>query len=213
MKMSPIFVEIQGFHGIIRLGFEILGGVDMKKSGYIIVIILIIITFCSCAETQKPPKIESGEFPFHFIYELNGETHDIEDTVVCEFRGYDGSAWFTKSRSWNEYLKSGVGRISIIVDENINSVLNPQRVNSEIEVFLDYGSGDYYMGDPNARSLIHGKPHVCYRERYNESEKVTVSEATILSEKQLEELFGIKIIEFSFSTPIKNTFETIPPFV
>lgn len=181
----------------------------MRKPRYIATIavaILIIIALSSCNETQKPPTIEEGEFPFRFIYELDGETYDIEDTVVCRFDGYDSSAPFTKPRSWDIYLKSGTRRISILSDKNVYSILSPQQMNSEIEIFLDYGMGEYYMGDPNAHSLIHASPHVCYRERYNESEKVTVNKATALSEKQLEEYFGIKIIEYTFSDPIINTF-------
>ena len=182
----------------------------MRKSRCIIIVAIaasLTLALCGCDETQKPPATEEGEFPFRFVYELNGETYDIEDAVVCKFRGYDYSAWFTKPRRWDAYLKSGTGRISILSEENVYSVLNPRRLNIEIEVFLDYGRAEYYMEDPNARSFVHCKPQISYRETYRESERATISDITALSNKQLEKYFGIKVIEFTFSKPINNTFK------
>lgn len=63
------------------------------------------------------------------------------------------------------------------------------------------------MGDPNVKHLIHVKPHICYNEKYKESPKIIHHESTELNEKDLEKCFGIKIIEFEFSKPIKNTFK------
>jgi hypothetical protein len=168
--------------------------------------LLAAIMLCGCDETQKPPTIEEGEFPFHFIYELNGETYDIEDVVVCRWSGFDHSAWFTKPRTWDECLKSGTKRISILNDENVPSVIKPERINSRIEVYLDYGTGDYYMGE-NMSGRTRNKPKISYIEEYSESSNVTHIESTPLTDKQYEEYFGIKVVEFTFSKPIKNTFK------
>ena len=35
---------------------------------------------------QSPPLIQSGVFPFHFIYELDGIRYDIKDTVRYALR-------------------------------------------------------------------------------------------------------------------------------
>lgn len=188
----------------------IIGGTIMRKIRYkviyaVIAIVSIAVILSSC--DQLPPKIEQGEFPFSLKYKLNGEIHEVKDTVICEFAGFDVSGGFGKYRSWNEYLKSGTDRISILHNENVHSVLNPQRVDAEIEVYFDYGEGMYYMGDPNAKSAIHAKPHICYVETYNESPNVTRTDATPLTEKQLKEYFDIEIIELSFSKPINNTFK------
>jgi len=164
------------------------------------------MTNCGYEETQPAPIIEDGEFPFHFIYEINGETFNIEDTVVCKFSGFDQSAWFTKPRTWDEHLKSGTKRISIISFENVPSVLNPARVNNRSEVWLDYGTGDYYMGE-DMSGRTRDKPRIAYLEEYSESPNVTRIEDTPLTEKQLKDYFGIKIIEFTFSKPIKDTYK------
>ncbi|HCL01412.1 MAG TPA: hypothetical protein DHW61_03200 [Lachnoclostridium phytofermentans] len=181
----------------------------MRKSTHkvalISIISLIIIVLCGC--DQSSPTIVNGEFPIHFTYELNGNIYDIEDTVICEFSGFDVSGGFGKMRTWDEYLKSGTNRISILTAKNVHSVLDSARVDTEIEIFLDYGQGDYYMDDPNASSLTHGKPHVCYVETYDASPKERHHYATALTDKQLQEYFGIKIINFTFSPPIDNTFK------
>ncbi len=156
---------------------------------------------------QLPPTIKYGEFPFHLIYEFNGEIYDIEDVVVCEFDGFDISGGFGERRTWDEYLKSGKDRISIFVDKNVPSVLNPERINTRAEVYIDFGTGEYYMGDPNGKSGTHGKPNIFYVERYDISDKITMNDATNLTEKQVEEFFGIKIIKWDFSEPMKNEFK------
>ena len=165
-----------------------------------------ILLLCGCGQlNQTPPIIKQGEFPFRFIYELDGKRYDIEDTIICEYKGMDA---FLHVRTWNAYLKSGADRISMIYDRNVNSVLKKTRINNSIEVYLDYGAGAYYMGDTQqATGLIHGKPHICYIEDYETSSRESHNTATPLTEEQAENLFGIKIIEFTFSTPIENTFE------
>jgi len=51
------------------------------------------------------------------------------------------------------------------------------------------------------------KPRIAYLEEYSESPNVTRIEDTPLTEKQLKDYFGIKIIEFTFSKPIKDTYK------
>lgn len=182
----------------------------MRKTRYkaiyaVIAIVSIAGILCGC--DQLPPTIESGEFPFNLEYKLNEEIYEVKDIVICDFAGFDNSSGFGKFRTWNEYLKSGTDRITILHYENVHSVLKPQRVNTKIEVYFDYGDGMYYMGDSNAKSAVHAKPHICYVETYNESPKVTRIEATPLTKKQLQEYFNIEIIELSFSKPINNTFK------
>lgn len=181
----------------------------MVKRTLLIVIFLMIIFAISGCEDQKPPTIESGEFPFRVVYEMNGEKYIIEDTVICTYSGLDYSALFPgKPRTWKACLKNrGKENIILLKEENVNSILKKNRINDEIRVVLHYGMGEYYMGDPNVKYWIHGKPHICYGEKYTKPPRTIYYESTKLSEKQLEKYFGIKIIEFEFSKPIKNTFK------
>lgn len=181
----------------------------MKKIAFIITLFsffLVAITGCS-SDKKLSPKITQGEFPFKLTYELNGQAYTINDTVVCNFSGFDSSGGFGTSRTWEEHLKSGNKRFTIISDKDVHSVLNPERVDKSIEVYFDYGNGEYYMGDPDAKSEIHSSPHFCYVETYDKSPKETHVEATPLTKEQLQQYFGIQITGWSFSEPIKNTFE------
>lgn len=194
---------------IMKFIYPILKWISVIGIALILIFALLITSFYfSWFKDQKPPVIQTGEFPFKVTYEVNGETFTIEDTVICTYNGLDHSAWFGKPRTWNEYLKSRDEEKTVLLkDENVNSVLKTTRIDDEIRVVLHYGMGAYYMGDPNAKSLIHGKPHICYSEKYTEQPSTIHYESTKLSKKDLEKYFGIKILEFQFSKPIKNTFK------
>jgi hypothetical protein len=177
----------------------------------LIVVVGPVVFFRSCSRfNQSPPTITEGEFPFRFVYELNGEPHEIEDTIICK---YEGLASVIKSRTWStglkgEGLKSSSGEITLLTDENVTSILTPFRTNTEIEVFLYLGSGGYYMGDKEQTyNFTYGSPQVWYQENYNDLFGSSKFKRTPLTEEQLEEHFGIEILEFTFSKPIANTFE------
>ncbi len=173
-----------------------------------VVIVSFIIFLKTIPEFQNPPDIKYGEFPFVVEYEKDGEKYVIEDTVVCEFYDYDHSAWLTKPRTWNCYLKSGDEDKRIIFEEhNSKSIVEPNRLNERQRLVLNYGMAEYYMGDPNSRSLIYAKPFFYYDENYYISEKVLDVNVEKMSEKELEKYFNIKIIRFEFSKPIKNSFK------
>lgn len=99
--------------------------------GIFVLVIIIAITglfLLLRGEEQPPPQITTGEFPFVVEYEMNGETFVIEDTVVCEFAGYDFSAFtFNKPRTWDSYLKSRVEEKCVIIsEENKASAIKKQ---------------------------------------------------------------------------------------
>ncbi|MCP3746710.1 hypothetical protein [Paenibacillus sp. A3M_27_13] len=153
-----------------------------------------------------PPTIKHGEFPFELKYEMNGKKYDVSDTVVCDFSNISTDAGgFGKIRRWNEHLKSGTRRITILSDINIRSIIKPDRIDSEIEIYYNYGSATYFMGDPDGS--VSEKPQIEYIETYSERPNVIVTDATPLSAEQLQTNFGIKIINYSDSPPIKNTFK------
>lgn len=180
-----------------------------KKVIPMVLSILIALFLSACGIiNEAAPKITEGEFPFVVEYEMNGEIYLIEDTVVCSFDGYDMSNEFSfiNTRTWHQYLKSGQEerRLFIEFEPNTESVLTKGRINTESRLILNYGFGGYYLGDPHYKTK---KPCINYVETYKASEKASYSMHTEMSEKQLEEYFGIKIIRFQFSKPIKNIFD------
>lgn len=178
----------------------------MKKGWGICVLALLAALTTGCAD-QKPPEQKTGEFPFRVVYTQDGETYTIEDTVVCTYTDLDHSSWIGARRTWEAHLASGLeGQAILLEKENVPSILEQKRMDERIRLVLHYGTGGYYMGDPNANSMIHAKPHICYIETYSTSPKVTHTEATELSEAELETQFGIKLVEFTFQDPVDNTF-------
>lgn len=181
----------------------------MKRLFSIVIVFIMIFCLSGCEKGYEPaPKITEGEFPFVLEYEMDGRRYIIEDTVVCTFDGYDLSDPFpftNYSRTWEQSLKSGEEQKRLILElkDNTESVLVKGRVNTESKINLFYGSGGYYLGDPEDAERA---PCINYVEEYKTSEKVTHNEVTALTNEQLEEYFGIKIIRFEFSSPIENKF-------
>jgi len=60
------------------------------------------------------------------------------------------------------------------------------------------------LGDPED---AHRGPKIRYTEKYQTGPKESTVTGTDLNYEQLEELFGIKVIRFEFSSPIENAFE------
>lgn len=169
---------------------------------------LSFVGIFSLFEDPKLPQITEGEFPFIVEYEMNGERYVIEDTVICYYDGYDTSVWPAKFRTWEEELKSGEEdkRLIIELEPNIESILVDGRINIESRILLDYGMGDYYMGDID-RFSARDCPCINYVEYFQTGPKTYEYDATALSNEQLEKYFNIKIIRFEFSEPIKNEFK------
>ena len=183
----------------------------MKKFLCFVLVIAISLSFSGCFfshKTEAPPKITEGDFPFYVEFTLNGETYIYEDTVVCNFYGYDGSAWFVQPRMWTEKFKFSDGTTAnklILKETNSKSVLVNSRINNESQLMLSCGRGDYYMGESDYYEI--SKPCFYYHEKYQIDEKAQKWERTVLTEEQLEEYFGLKIIRFEFSEPIQNEFK------
>ncbi len=181
----------------------------MKKAFLIFISCLLLFCFSGCEiGYQAAPQITEGEFPFVVEYEINGQNYVIEDTVVCSFYGYDKTNAFLPyyPRTWYASLKdnSESVRTFIELEPDTESVLTKGRINSESRIVLYYGHGGYYLGDPDDSDK---GPCINYVEHYYTSEKVSHSVHTALTNEQLEEYFGIKIIRFEFSEPIENSFE------
>lgn len=177
----------------------------MKKTIVTVGVICIILTIIACfvkfvfwffSNEEKVPLIKEGEFPFVVEYELNGKTFIIEDTVVCEFDGYDLSSG-PPTMSWKEYLKSGDESKCIILKHE-DTIFSTAR-----SLVLSYGIAEYYMGDPQANLIVEHKPEFIYRERLIDS----FPWRTKLTKTGLEKLFGIKLTRFEFSEPIENEFK------
>lgn len=175
-------------------------------AGIACVIIAAAVLILIKTSNPAPPAIKHAEFPFEIKYEMNGNIYSISDTVVCDFdKTALNAGWFGNIREWNTQLKSGTSRIYFLRGENIRSVLKPDRVDTKISVYYNFGAATYFMGDPRGSNFE--KPSINYYEEYMPNPKTTVVDSTPLTKEDLQKYFGITIISWSFSPPITNTFK------
>ena len=185
----------------------------MKKWFSIIALLLLLSLFISSCANQKllQPKIKEGIFPFCVEYIYNGETYKYEDEIVCNYVGLkpnQGLGTPDKIRDWGSNLKSTQEEyrdILIVKQYNVKSLFTKDRMNSCSFVYLSFGRADYYMGESILN--VNDTPCLYYHESFENSSGTQSGENTVLTEEQLEEYFGIKVIRFDFSSPIENEYE------
>ena len=185
----------------------------MKKifSG-ILIIVLICFSMCSCADKDHtPPKIADGQFSFSVEYVYNGKAYKYEDAVLCNYVGLkDNQGWRSpaKIRGWEDYLQSSGEHyrdILVLEQYGVESLFTKGRTNNCSFVYLSFGRANYYMGEKEYSDI--DAPCFYYDESFKNSSGTQSGENTVLTEEQLEEYFGIKVVEFNFSSPIENEYE------
>ena len=144
---------------------------------------------CVLLLTPGPPRpeITYGEFPFRLVYEIHGEQIIIEDTIIAEFDGIRLGAG-GRQREWTaRFASTGESaEMGWILFEN-----------AEKSIYMHTGSAHYYMGDgENLRTPIDNTVRMRPATGFTE----------ILSKERLLEEHGIRIIEWTHSPPIVNTF-------
>ena len=172
------------------------------KVFFSIIIVSCVLTLFSGCDTREP-TITEGEFPIYLEYEINGERYIIDDIVVCSYNGFDTTG-LVPSRRYDVSLKNESNKTLMVFEDNTESKLTKGRINEEASIRLHIGNGGYYLGDPEDADR---GPKIRYTEEYQTGPKESTITGTDLSYEQLEELFGIKVIRFEFSSPIDNTFE------
>lgn len=185
----------------------------MKTRIWILVVILCILTslfkFISpwillaigTEFTSEPPlpEIIYGEFPFSITYEINNEVKLINDSIICEFDGFEnlgnGGIW----HKWKSRLKSGNKYLLLYREEK-------ESLKLEI-LMVAPGLPEYYMGDFAFRTReeheeIMSFPNIIYRECKNGTQTDSV-----ITKKEAWEKYHINIINMECSSPIENKFE------
>ncbi|MBE6753634.1 MAG: hypothetical protein E7559_04685 [Ruminococcaceae bacterium] len=167
--------------------------------------IILLLPFCGCRTcTVYDPVVKYGEFPFVIEYEKDGKHYLIEDTLVCEFDGYDPS--LHSAIIWKYYTKNKSGSASHVFEyfgEGTPSLFDKERHVVRARVEINLNNPDYYMGDP---ACADWKPRFKYTERYNSSPNVSDVDSKYLTKGQLRRKFGIKIIRIEYSDPIENNY-------
>lgn len=169
---------------------------------------ILIVFICMCAISAiltsislikmypKEPTIKYGEFPFSLIYEIDGKTIEVKDTLICAYDGFAADAAQGVYRKWKSYLKSGKTRVVLYQ-------------NHEMEIFFTpninhWEAGAFYMGDTEVYDKINIPfPNAWYTNDF-ESKRLN---AYIISADEMLEKYNIKLLNWEISPPIKNTFK------
>ena len=174
------------------------------SAGVIVLLVVLCFMFTVTGAFSifmpNPPKPEIiyGEFPISVTYELNGETKVIEDTIICEFDGFESHGTAGKYRKWKSRLKSGNEYITLIKGNDGNVTF---------EIRLSYGSPNYYMGDLRYNSRETYKKMLFNKELNYTQWENDVQTGKILTEDETLEKYKLKIIDVQYSLPIQNGFK------
>jgi len=144
------------------------------------------------------PEITYMEFPIRIEYIVNGETKVIEDTMICEYKGYKKEAWIEKletggdmfpyTRLWESRLLNNDDPLILYKD-------------NEMTVDCYFGSANYYMDDASVRT---GYPLFRVWQRNADDGKMYCTE---LSSQHLLGDYGIELIDCTLPEPIVNSFK------
>lgn len=155
------------------------------------------LLYAGLALSPNPPKpqITKAEFPFMLVYEIDGEQFTVSDTYVCEYDGIGVNEGVGKYRKWKGYMKSkgekNTDEIVIIKDGKKN-------------VCASIGSASLYMGDDRYADNLHDDDLLLF---YVTESNGEYQSWRALSTEALEEEYGVTVISWQFTPPIKNTFK------
>lgn len=185
---------------IIKTVLIIVAGICLIAMFSIIVMLAIPILIGLSYPNPTKPEVSYGEFPFEIVYEFdNGERMIFEDILVIDYEGVYWNEATVKHNRWNAYLKNK-DRDLIYSDNNDCSVAFAADGKRQIRFYL--GNCEYYMGlDENQSSL--SKKGLVPGDVYD------VSTGNIITDDELYNIFGIKIVEKQVPLPIteRNTQE------
>ena len=162
------------------------------------------------------PEITYGEFDFKLVYEIDGEIKTIEDTIICEFDGFNIDEANGKTRRWKEEFKNENGnelyafRVEQIDNPEFNEYKNGRKPDynqivlkniDHYKVLLRVAGAEYFLGEPDDKTPSPIEPtiqvydkSICYYKDPKQSEEFL-------------EPHNFKIISWECDEPIENKFE------
>ena len=168
-----------------------------RKLIALLLALLLMCTLTSCG-IEPAPKIKEGRFNFSVTYEHCGETKTISGVYVCKYAGRS----FTLEGG--NFVREWEGHIEGIehAEEIYNSAVLICKTDDGGELFLDFSLvASHMMGEPYLADVV---IEPCFFHEYsNEDHTSSMSGA---SAEEIEELFGYKIVDYQYDSPIENSF-------
>ena len=161
---------------------------------------VIMDTYLKIAEKNDPtidPEVTYHEFPFYIEYVIDGEIKIIEDTLVCEYVGFERTGWLYRFNVGDEYLRHWD---SYLKNHTEDSIL----LFSDNNIIVDYSlaMASYYMGDTEM-------PGAETRPSFRVFIKTSNKNELYKHYKSAEDLkeYGIEILNLIIPEPIQNSFQ------
>lgn len=157
--------------------------------------------------TQLPPnppspQIKHGEFSFRLEYEISGERKIVEDTLICDFDGFEVvGVGGPKKRKWKEFYKNELNN-EIFTFRNETSE-NTKIVLENIgtyKIVLGTATAEYFLGEPE----YYGTPELPHIQVYD-----TTAQYYVIPDKAQEvfDNYNFKVIGWYCDPPIENSFK------
>jgi hypothetical protein len=186
----------------------------------ILIKITIIVMFICCfllgifavfLSIPLRPNIKYGEFSFELLYEIDGEKHTLNDTLVCEFDGFNIDEGRGITREWKEHFKNEQKNelYAFRVEQpnyykkgypkpDYNQIVLKNIGQYKI-VFITHPA-EYFLGEPDYK-ITEGEPFI---QVYDTD--IGYYKAPDQSNEFLE-MHNFKIISWYCDEPIKNNFK------
>lgn len=170
----------------------------MRKIISILLLTVLLVGVLTSCGVEAPPKIKEGRFNFSITYEQWGEAKTISGVFVCKYAGQSFTlegANFT--RSWEGHIE-GVENLH----DTYYATVCLHNTDDGGEVLLNFGVfASHFMGEPDfADSVIEPELFVVYTDEDN------LGAASWGDEDEIEKLYGLKIVDYHYDAPIKNSF-------
>lgn len=170
----------------------------MKRKLIALVLVLMLVGTLASCEVEPAPRIKEGRFDFSVTYEHWGEVKTISGVYVCKYAGrsftLEGGDF---TRDWEGHIE-GIEH----AEEIYNSAVLIYTTDDGGEIFLDFDlSAAHMMGESYlADAVIEPTFFLVYSNADNTSSE-SGGDAN-----DIEERYGLKIVDYQYDEPIVNSF-------
>jgi hypothetical protein len=170
----------------------------MKRKLIALILVLMLIGMLTGCVVEPNPTIKEGRFNFSVTYEHWGETKTLSGVFVCNYAGrsftLEGGDF---TRSWEGHIE-GIEH----AEEIYNSAVLICMTDDGGEIFLDFSlSAAHMMGEPHLADTVIEPSFFC---EYSNDDSTTSESGA--NSQEIEELYGLKIVEYKYDKPIENSF-------
>lgn len=135
------------------------------------------------------PEITYGEFPFEITYAINEEVYSVDGVYVCEYAGIGANEGVGKYVDWDGYIKDTEDEDLFIMEKDGK------------KIYCSVGWPEYYMDDPEDDTDSAPEPLF-----YSKFPYLGGTSTHYINAEELAD-YGIMVISYELSKPIKNSFK------